>query len=386
MLDSSLFQRMVAHRRHLHQHPEVSYKEFETTAYIVEHLQQWGYEVERPLETGCLGLIRAEQASRPPLALRADIDALPIQEEGEHKKDFISKHPGVAHCCGHDMHTANLLGVAEFLSTQRSNLKQDVVLIFQPAEESLPGGGRLLAETGFLERHKVASVFGLHTFPGLPAGEIGVRVGPLMASPNEFDIEIIGRGGHAAAPHETIDPINIASHLVVELQSIVSRYIKPTEPAVVSVTSFHAGTTYNVIPEKVQLKGTVRTFSVETRSLIEHRMREMIQHTATMYGAEATLDFRYGYPAVINDPATTEILIAQANHLVGEDKVHLLDEPIMAGEDFSFYQQRVPGTFFFLGSGGASTGSVYPWHHPKYNADEEAMKTGFRLMSSLVIG
>jgi amidohydrolase len=382
-LSDGLFDRMVKHRRFLHQNPEVSFKEFKTTEYIVDHLQSLGYTIERPLETGCVAILG--DPSHSAIALRADIDALPMDEEGDHKRAFLSTIPGAAHCCGHDVHTANLLGVAEVLASQVKSHSKRFVLIFQPAEEKLPGGGNLLTQTGIFERLGVEAIYGLHTYPGLPAGQIAVKSGPLMASTNEVEIRIYGRGGHAAAPHETIDPIVIAAEIIGQLQTIVSRMVRPTEPAVVSITSIHAGSAYNVIPEQVDIKGTVRGFSLDTLKAIEARMRAIVEGVASAMGGKGELFFNYGYPAVINHEATTAHLTEVATSLLGESAVHQLTDPIMAGEDFAFYQQRVPGTFFFLGSGGESTGSVWPWHHPKYNADENCMKTGVRLMVELAL-
>ena len=384
-LNDVLYEQMVDNRRHLHRNPEVSFKEFNTTEYIVTRLVQLGYRVERPLETGCVAILEVDNPTKSAIALRADIDALPMQEEGDHKKDFLSTNPGVAHCCGHDVHTANLLGVATYLADSKNDLKRNVVLIFQPGEEKLPGGGNLITQTGILERLGVKSIFGLHTYPGLPAGEIAVKAGPLMASTNEVDIRIYGKGGHAAAPHEVVDPVMIAANVINQLQTVVSRLMRPTDPAVVSITSIHAGTAYNVIPELVEMKGTVRAFSMETTLKIEERMRSIVESVAVMHGGRGELDFRHGYPAVINNDKSTEQFVALATAALGADRVHILKDPIMAGEDFAFYQQRIPGTFFFLGSGGEKTGSVWPWHHPRYNADETSMRTGFALMIKLVL-
>ncbi len=382
-LNDGLFDRMVHHRRHFHQNPEVSFHEFKTTAYLVEYLEKLGYTIERPLETGCVAIMG--DASHPAIALRADIDALPMEEEGEYKEAFMSHIPGAAHCCGHDVHMANLLGVAEVLAAEVKKHPKRFVLIFQPAEEKLPGGGNLLVQTGILERLGVQTIYGLHTYPGLPAGHIAVKSGPLMASTNEIEIRIFGKGGHAAAPHETVDPIVIAAEVIGQLQTIVSRMVRPTEPAVVSITSIHAGSAYNVIPERVDMKGTVRGFSLETLKAIELRIRSIVEGVASAMGGSGELAFNYGYPAVVNHVDTTAHLVQVASSVLGESCVHRLADPIMAGEDFAFYQQRIPGTFFFLGSGGESTGSVWPWHHPKYNADEDCMKTGVKLMVELAL-
>lgn len=375
---------MVAIRRHLHRHPELSYQEKETTNFIVDKLDELGIPTDRPLETGCVGILEGDQASDQVIALRADIDALPITEEGDHKKDFISENEGVAHCCGHDGHTANLLGTAHILSDLKENIKGTVLLIFQPGEETLPGGGRLLCETGYLQEKGVDVVYGLHGNPNLAPGEIALRKGPLMARPDEFEIEILGQGGHAASPHEAIDPIVMAAQVVEQIQTIVSRSVNPTDPAVVTVGKISGGSAYNIIPEKVELLGTVRTFSAETADLIKRRLESIVKGVTEAGGGRYNFAFNYGYPAVQNTDWATDIVIDAASALLGAENVKQMEEPLMAGEDFAFYQQHFPGVFFFLGSGSEESGSVYPWHHPQYNIDEACFTSGAALMASLV--
>lgn len=375
---------MVEIRRHLHRNPELSYQEFKTTDFIIENLEALGIPVDRPLETGCVGVLEGGKGSERVIALRADIDALPMEEIGDHKEEFISQNKGIAHCCGHDAHTANLLGVAHILSDLKDKIEGTVLLIFQPGEEKLPGGGRLLCETGYLQKKKVDVIYGLHTNPYGSPGEIAVRKGPLMARPDEFKIEIFGKGGHAAAPHLAVDPIVMASQVVNHLQAIVSRNVDPTEPAVVTVGKIAGGSAHNIIPEKVELLGTVRTFDKETADLIKNRIEQIIKGVTEASGGNYNFEFDYGYPAVINTDWATDNVIESASELLGEEKIELLDKPIMAGEDFAFYQQEFPGVFFFLGSGSERTGSTYSWHHPKYNVDEDALKTGAGLMALLV--
>lgn len=375
---------IIAFRRHLHRHPELSYQEVETTKFIIKNLEELGIPVDRPQETGCVGVLEGGIESDRVVALRADIDALPISEQGEHKKDFISQNEGVAHCCGHDSHTANMLGVANILSDLRAEIKGTVLLIFQPGEEKLPGGGRLLCETGYLQDKGVDVIYGLHSNPNLEPGKIALKKGPLMARPDEFKIEIIGQGGHAASPHEAVDPIVMASQVVNQLQTIVSRNVNPTEPAVVTVGKISGGSAHNIIPEKVEMLGTVRTFGQETADMIKDRIEAIVKGVTETAGGDYTFDFDYGYPAVINTDWATDLVIDSASELLGEENVKLMDDPIMAGEDFAFYQQEFPGVFFFLGSGREETGSTYPWHHSKYNIDEECFKTGAALMASLV--
>lgn len=375
---------MVEMRRHIHRHPEISYQEFETTDYIIEQLEALGIPVDQPLETGCVGVLEGGKKSNRVVALRADIDALAIQEEGEHKKDFLSENRGIAHCCGHDAHTANLLGTAKILTELQDEIEGTVLLVFQPGEEKLPGGGRMLCETGYLQDKGVDVIYGLHTVPDYEPGTVAVRKGPLMARPDEFKIVITGKGGHAAAPHLAVDPIVLAARIVNDIQTIVSRNIKPTEPAVVTVGKITGGTAHNIIPGKVEMLGTVRTFSKETADLIKDKLVAIVEGVTESAGASYSMEFDYGYPAVINSEETTDLFMQKAKELLGEDSVIELEEPIMAGEDFAFYQQHFPGTFFFLGSGREATGSTYSWHHPRYNVDEECFKTGAALMASLV--
>ena len=375
---------MVETRRHLHRNPEVSYKEFKTTDFIIGRLERLGIPVDRPLDTGCVGVIEGGKASERVVALRADIDALAMEEEGDHKADFISQNEGAAHCCGHDGHTANLLGAAKILMENKNDIEGTVLLVFQPAEEKLPGGGRLLCETGYLQDMEVDVIYGLHTSPKLPPGQIALREGPLMARPDEFTITITGKGGHAASPHEAVDPIVLAAQVVNQLQTIISRNVNPTEPAVVTVGKISGGSAHNIIPEKVKMLGTVRTFSEATAHTIRDRIDRILQGITSAAGASYEFSFNEGYPAVINTPWATNGVMATAAELIGEENVQVMDEPIMAGEDFAFYQQEFPGVFFFLGSGSERAESTWSWHHPRYNIDEDCFKTGAALMAALV--
>jgi amidohydrolase len=375
-------QEMVEIRRHLHRHPEVSFKEFETTDFIISKLQALNIPVERPLETGCVGIIEGNNADRV-IALRADIDALAMHEGGQAKAEFLSENEGAAHCCGHDGHTANLLGTARILMKCREELEGTILLVFQPGEEKLPGGGRLLCESGFLQEQGVDVIYGLHTAPFIKPGTIALRKGPMMARPDEFEIEIIGKGGHASAPHHAIDPIVLAAEVITQLQTIVSRSVNPVEPAVVTVGKVEGGSTHNIIPEKASMQGTVRTFSKKTSDLIKTRMEQILEGIAKGNQASFHFQFNEGYPAVINPPEASDAVINAASELVGRENVHLMNEPIMAGEDFAFYQQEFPGVFFALGSGSEKTDSQWSWHHPRYNIDEQCFKTGAALMAAL---
>ncbi|MFU8811803.1 MAG: M20 metallopeptidase family protein [Balneolaceae bacterium] len=376
---------MVHTRRHLHKNPEVSFKEHDTTEFIVRELKSLGLPVERPLETGCVAILEGGQQSDRVIALRADIDALAMDEAGEAKQAFLSERPGAAHCCGHDAHTTNLLAAARILVGMQEEVPGTVLLIFQPGEEKLPGGGRLLCETGFLQERGVQQIFGLHTIPQYKPGEIGVKPGPLMARPDEFEITLHGTGGHAASPHTAVDPIVMAASVIQQFQTIVSRSVDPTENAVVTIGRVRAGTTYNVIPETAELIGTVRTFSVDTAHLIRSRMDTILKGVTQAAGGSYDFAFNEGYPAVVNDEEATDTVLRVATTLLGEQKIHQLERPLMAGEDFAFYQQHFPGAFFFLGSGSEAADSQWSWHHPRYNVDEESMRTGTALLVGLAL-
>lgn len=380
------FDYMVQTRRYLHKNPEVSFKEHDTTDYILHELKKIGIETHRPLETGCVGIIEGGKKSDRVIALRADIDALAMDEQGEAKKSFISERPGAAHCCGHDAHTANLLGAANILAEMQDEIKGKVLLIFQPAEETLPGGGRLLCETGFLQEHNVQEMYGLHTSPVHQTGTIATKPGPLMARPDEFEITIKGTGGHAASPHLTVDPIVMLGEVITQFQTIVSRSVDPADPAVVTIGRVRAGSTYNVIPTQAELIGTVRTFSQENAYLIRDRMESILKGIADGAGGGYEFEFNEGYPAVVNNEKLTEYLIKTSKRYLGDNAVTQMPKPLMAGEDFAFYQQQFPGAFFLLGSGSEEADSQWSWHHPRYNVDEKCMLTGSALMAGLVLG
>lgn len=384
-LTQQLHEEMITTRRYLHQHPEVSYKEFETTEFIKSKLDKLGIPYESPLETGCVGIIEGGKKSNRVIALRADIDALAMTEEGDFKKDFFSTNEGAAHCCGHDAHTSNLLGVAKILMELKNEIEGTVLLIFQPGEEKLPGGGKLLCDTGFLQSKKVDAIYGLHTSPSHKPGTVATRVGELMASPDEIDIEIIGKGGHAARAHEAIDPIVMASQFINAAQTIVSRSVDPTESAVVTIGKIEGGTAHNIIPEKVRLFGTVRTLSNETKNLIEQRLHSLLKGITEASGGSYTLEYRRGYPAVINSEQEALKVLELTKELFGSDAAIELERPSMAGEDFAFYQQHFPGAFFFVGSGSEDSESTYVWHHPKYNVDDRFFLTATPLMVTLVL-
>ncbi|EFM12931.1 amidohydrolase [Paenibacillus curdlanolyticus YK9] len=366
---------MVEWRRYLHRHPELSFREKQTSSWIGEKLRSFGCDVREGVGGyGVVAELSGEQAG-PCVALRADIDALPIQDAKS--CDYASTVPGVMHACGHDAHTATMLGIVRSYAVNRSQWKGTRRFLFQPAEELCPGGALPMIKDGVLDG--VDAIYGVHLWTPLPYGKVASRGGPFMAAPDEFTIEVTGKGGHGGLPHQTIDAVVVGASLVQALQTIVSRNVDPTDPAVVTVGAFQAGSTGNVIAERAVLHGTVRTFRHEVRAGIRTRMETIVQHIAAMFGAQISLDYREGYPAVVNDAGEAERFDSVAKHLFGDEAVQH-SGLIMAGEDFSYYLQRVPGCFMFVGAGNEACGAVYPHHHPRFDIDERAMLHAARLL------
>lgn len=374
--------RVVEWRRALHRHPELGFEEHRTAAFVEERLRELGLEVHTGLaHTGVAGILRAGRAERAAVLLRADMDALPIQEvEG---REYGSEIAGRMHACGHDGHTAMLLGAATLLASRREELRRDVLFCFQPGEEG-QGGGRLMIEEGILDLLDVESVFGLHLWSPVEAGKLQVRPGPMMAAQDEFSVRVIGRGGHAALPHTTLDPIVAGAHVVTALQTVVSRFVDPVAPAVLSVGSFHAGTAGNVIPEEAHLEGTLRSFTDEVRELLRHRAKEAAVGAAAAVGCRAEFEVRPGYPAVVNDPAAVEALRSVAAEVFGESQVEQL-EPIAAAEDFAYFLRERPGAFAFLGAGNQQRGITAPHHSPRFDIDESVLPRGVELFVRLAL-
>jgi N-acetylcysteine deacetylase len=371
-----IFPQLVAIRRHFHMHPELSHQEFKTTEKINQLLDQYGIEkLMVSIPTGTAAIIRGEQKG-PVIAIRADIDALPIQEENEW--EFKSKVDGISHACGHDVHTTITLGAALVIDAMKETLPGTVKFLFQPAEE-LEGGAESMIQDGLLENPKVDAIIGLHNYPDLPVGTIGVKEGFLMASVDDFAITIKGKGGHAAIPEKTIDPIVIGSAVVQLIQTIASRAISPKESCVVTVGQFHAGTTNNVIPDRAHIDGTVRSSSREVQDRVEELFYQLVTQTVAAMGGEVEMEYKKLMPPVVNHPKIASIVRKSAEHVVGLEKT-VEAEPTMGGEDFSFYQLEVPGCYFWLGSGNSEKGIVHSWHHPQFMVDEEAIKIGVAMM------
>ncbi|MYM33586.1 amidohydrolase [Duganella sp. FT94W] len=334
-------------RRDLHAHPELCYEEKRTADVVAAKLTEWGIPVLRGLGvTGVVGIIRNGTSSRA-IGLRADMDALPMQEVNTFA--HASRHPGKMHACGHDGHTAMLLGAARHLASHR-NFDGTVYLIFQPAEEG-GGGARRMIEDGLFEQCPMDAVYGMHNWPGIPSGHMSVTPGPQMASSNEFYLTVKGKGGHAAQPHKCIDPVIIGMQIAQAWQTIVSRRTNPIDTAVLSLTQFHAGTATNVIPDEAKLAGTVRTLSGKVLDAIERQMEEVAVNTAAAFGAQAEFKFRRNYPPLVNHPEATRFAVEVMKSVVGADKVDDQTEPSMAAEDFAYFLQAKPGCYIFIGNG-----------------------------------
>jgi amidohydrolase len=375
---------VVADRRHIHQHPELGFQEFETAKLVAERLRSLGVEDIRTgiAVTGVTGLIRGTKPGpNKVVLLRADMDALPIHEENE--VDYKSTIDGKMHACGHDAHTAGLLGVARLLTDRRDQFSGTVKVLFQPAEEG-GGGALVMINEGVLEDPKVDAAFGLHVDQGSPVGQISVRSGPALAAADRFTAVIKGKGGHGAHPHETVDPIAVGAQIVTALQTIVGREVDPTEPAVVTVGALIAGEAANVIPDTAELRGTLRSFNPEVRTQLATRVEEITKGIAGALRAEVEFDFKPGYPATVNDPEMTELVREIAAEVVGAENV--IDPPLQMGaEDFSYYLQRVPGAFFFVGSKNPEKGLIWGHHHPRFDLDEEYMVYGMETMVKTVL-
>jgi amidohydrolase len=366
---------LVEWRRRLHQYPELGFRERQTAAFVAESLQGWGIDCQTEIAaTGVVAIVRGE-APGPTLALRADMDALPIQEDND--VPYRSRHENVMHACGHDGHTAIALGTAALLHQSRERLRGTVKFIFQPAEER-PGGAKPMIAEGVLRDPDVEAMVGLHLWNNLPLGTVGVKAGPSMATSDEFRLNILGKGGHGAIPHQTIDAIAVGAQVVTALQTIVSRNVNPLESAVISLGRFHAGEAFNVIPARAELWGTVRSFDPRLAEWLPKRIEQVVSGICQAHGATYHLDYRRLYPAVHNDAAIAAIVRDSAIDVLG-DAANVVPEMTMGGEDMSFFLEKVPGCYFFLGSANAAAGLDYPHHHPRFDFDETALGIGVEI-------
>lgn len=367
-------------RHQLHANPELSYQEFETSKLVQNKLSTWGIPFAIKATTGVIGLIEGKNPGKRIIALRADMDALPIKEAND--VPYKSKNEGVMHACGHDVHTTCLLGASRILNELKSEWEGTVKLIFQPGEEKNPGGASLLIKEGVLENPKPSSIFGLHVHPGLQVGKMSFRSGKVMASADELYITIKGKGGHAASPHLCIDPILITSHLITSLQQIVSRNNNPHNPTVLSITAINGGSTTNVIPDEVQLKGTFRAMDEEWRFKAHDLIRKMATGLVHSMGGEIDLLIDVGYPSVYNNEALNDVAIQKATAFIGNQNVEETEKR-MGAEDFGYYSQQIPGCFFRLGVMNEAKGITSGVHTPTFNIDESAIEIGMGMMAWL---
>jgi amidohydrolase len=368
-------------RHQIHANPELSYQEFETSKFIQQKLQSWNIPFEIKAATGVVGLIKGKNPERKVIALRADMDALPIIEEND--VPYRSKNIGVMHACGHDVHTTCLLGAAKILNELKDDWEGTVKLIFQPGEEKNPGGASILIKEGVLEDPKPSSIFALHVHPGVEVGRLSFRGGMIMASADEIYITIKAKGGHAAAPQFTADTILIASHLIVSLQQIVARNNSPFNPSVLSITSFQGGNTTNVIPSEVKLMGTFRAMNEEWRFKAHELIKKQTIELVAAMGAEAEIKIDVGYPFVLNNEALNAMARKKGEEYVGAENVETT-ELRMGAEDFAYYSHQIPGCFFRIGAGNKAKGITSGVHTPTFNIDEGAIEIGMGMMAWLV--
>ncbi|RZK19301.1 MAG: amidohydrolase [Pedobacter sp.] len=381
-LAAHIFNDVVGYRQHIHANPELSFKEFETSKFVKEKLASWGIEFTDCANTGVVGLIKGNLPSDKVIALRADMDALPILETND--KPYVSKNPGVMHACGHDVHTSSLLGTAYIINQLKDEFGGTIKLIFQPAEELLPGGASIMIKEGVLENPKPNYIVGQHVMPLIESGKVGFRSGIYMASTDELYVTVTGKGGHGAQPHQNIDPVLIASHIIIALQQIVSRNADPRLPSVLSFGKVIANGATNIIPNEVKIEGTFRTLDEDWRAEAHIRMKKMAEGIAEAMGGSCDFDIHKGYPFLINEEKLTANARSFAEEFLGKENVIDLDI-WMAAEDFSFYSQVTDACFYRLGTGNAAKDTQYSVHTPRFDIDEDALKISTGLMAFIAL-
>jgi len=370
---------MIKLRRELHRNPEIALQEFETQKILAAKLKEAGCKVNsRIWKTAVIGFLQGKRAGKT-VAIRSDMDALPVTEQTGYS--FASKNPGRMHACGHDIHMATVWGAAMILAQLKSRLDGNVKFIFQPSEEVHPGAAKPLIERGVMRRPDVSVVLGLHVDSNIPVNAFGVKDGPMMAQADDFSLEIIGRSGHGARPHETVDAVVVASNIVVALQNISSRQVDPLEPVVVSIGAIHGGTATNVIADSVILKGTARTLNASLTQKMPHMIEKIVTGVCVAFGARYDLRYNRGYPVLFNSKAVNDIYRNCATNLFGRKSIVEIEEPSMGGEDFSYYAREAPGAMIRLGVGNKKIGADKPWHHPAFKADERAIPFGAALLA-----
>lgn len=374
---------IIAWRRYIHAHPELGYAEHHTAAFVAEKLRSWNIEAYEAV--GGTSVVGVLHGAKPGfcVALRADMDALPLEEETG--LPFASQNPGCMHACGHDGHMAILLGAAKVLSDKRHEFAGTVKFIFQSAEECPPRGGALpLIEAGVMENPKVDFVFALHLWPELPLGKVGIKAGVLMSAADRLQIHIAGLGGHGAAPHHAVDSVVVASHIVTAMQTIVSRQTDPLEPVVVTIGQFVAGQRHNIVAANAYLDGTVRTQNKTVRQMLPKRISQLAESIAAGFGARASVDYEFGYPALYNHPQGSQLVIEAASLALGKDCVVLMERPSMGGEDFAYYLEHAVGAMFWLGCQESHMPS-FPIHNSRYNFDERVLVRGAAVMAEVAL-
>jgi amidohydrolase len=371
---------LVEIRRTIHMHPELGFEEVETSQLVAQWLAKFGLEVKTGIaKTGVVGLLRGAKPGKT-VAIRADMDALPIEEANE--VPYRSQIKGKMHACGHDAHTTILLGVARFFSSLRDQIKGNIKWIFQPAEEG-GGGGKVMAEAGVLEDPKVDAIFGAHVYPDLNIGQVGIHEKEGLAATDRFIIKLLGKGGHGAYPHLCKDPILAAGHMITQIHSIVSRNVPPLESAVITIGKISGGTAFNIIPDEVELIGTVRSLTPQVREILKNRLEEEVQGIARSFGIDYQFTFNYGYPALINDPAMSRLVASACARGIGQENV-IYVKPSMGGEDFAYYLQKVPGAFFRLGCRNEKKGIVQTFHNANFNIDEDVLPFGVEVFIRII--
>jgi len=371
---------LVEIRRTIHMHPELGFEEVETSKLVSEWLERFGLEVKRGwAKTGVVGLLEGKQPGKT-VAIRADMDALPLDEANQ--VPYASKVKGKMHACGHDAHVTILLGVARFFSLNKDRVKGSIKWIFQPAEEG-GGGGRVMVEEGVLENPKVDAIFGAHVFPLLPIGKVGIYEREGLAAADRFTIKIIGKGGHGALPHLCKDPILATGHLITQIHSIVSRNVNPLESGVVTIGKVSGGTAYNIIPDEIELFGTARSLTPQVREDLKLRIEQVIQGIVRSFNMDYRFDYEYGYPVLVNDSEMSKLVASACSKGIGKENVEVL-KPSMGGEDFAYYLQKVPGSFFRLGCRNEEKGIVHPYHSSLFDIDEEVLPLGVEMFVRII--
>lgn len=383
LLADTYFEELIAIRRHLHEHPELSFHEKETMLFVAQKLSEYGIDHTTNIGGfGVVGLIKGRNPESKTIALRADLDALPIEEKNN--CSYISKNEGVMHACGHDVHTTCLLGAARILSQLKDEFDGTIKLIFQPAEEKLPGGASIMIKEGVLKNPDVELIFGQHVLPQLATGKVAFKSGISMASCDEIYITVKGKGGHGAVPNLAVDPVLIASHIVVALQAIVSRNANPLMPSVLSIGKFIANGATNIIPEEVKMEGTFRTFDEKWRAEAKEKIERTCHHIAESFGGSCEVFIDHGYPYLNNNEQATEMAYKNAIEFLGIENVETMPAR-MTAEDFAYYSQEIPSCFFRLGTGNIEKGITSPIHTPTFDVDENCLKTGSGLMAWLAV-